>query len=115
MGVAAAGALSLRLVAAKAAMGQALAVGLLARGARRTQLQWASLWLVAVGAVAWGWAWLDPFTTGNLLNRSVVVLTVLGALTALYGIGLTKLLRRENEWTRAAQQLMPWLAGLTAV
>jgi hypothetical protein len=114
LGISEARALSMRVLAAKAALGQALAVGLLARGTRRTQLQLVSLWLVAVGAVAWGWAWLNPTAAGDLLNRAVVVLTVLAGMTALYGVGLGKLLRRENEWTLAAQRLMPWLAGLCA-
>jgi hypothetical protein len=104
-----------RFLAAKAALAQALAVGLLAQGTRRTQLQRVALGLVVVGAAAWGWAWLEPGTTGNVLNRAVIVMTVLGAATALYGIGLTKLLRRETEWTRAARELVPPLVGLCAV
>lgn len=115
VGGGAAVAFTLRVTAAKAAISQALAIGLLAVGVRRSQLQKVSLLVVAIGGVAWGWAWLNPLTTGNLLNRAVVVLTVLAAVTVLYGIGLTKILRRENDWTRGAQELMPWLAGLCAV
>jgi len=71
-----------------------------------------------IGALAWGWAWLEPVTaarpdaSGNLVNRTVVVTVVLGAMTALYGIGLSKLIRRENEWTRVAGQLVPYLGVL---
>ena len=32
----------------------------------------------------------------------------------VYGFGLVKLLRRENEWTRAAQRLVPLLAVIAA-
>lgn len=103
---------TLRITAAKAAIVQALAIGLLAQGTRRTQMQKVSLALVAIGAVAWGWAWLEPGTTGNLLNRAVVVLTVLAAITAIYGLGLGKFFPRETEWTRAAKDLVPSLLVL---
>jgi len=107
--------LALRFAAAKAAVAQALAVGLLARGQRRTQLQHVSLWIGVVGAVAWGWAWLDPGTTGNVLNRAVVVMTVLAAMIVLYGVGLAKLLPRETEWTAAARRAVPGLIGLAGL
>jgi hypothetical protein len=109
---------SLRLLAGKAAAAQTLAVALLAQGERRSALQRIALCVGVIGAVAWGWAWLEPPTaanpaaTGNLVNRTVVVTVVLGAMTALYGLGLAKLIRRENEWTRAAQQLVPHLGVL---
>jgi len=104
-----------RILAAKAAIAQALAVGFLARGARRSNLQRVSLWLVVIGAVAWGWSWLDPMASGNLLNRGVIVMTVLAALTALYGVGLGKFFPRETEWTHAARKLVPPLLLLGAM
>ncbi len=108
----------LRLLVGKAAVLQTLAVALLAQGARRSALQKAALCVGVIGAVAWGWAWLEPWSaakpeaSGNLVNRTVVVTVVLGAMTALYGLGLAKLTRRENEWTRAAQHLVPHLGLL---
>ncbi len=107
--------LPLRLSAAKAAVAQALAVGLLARGNRRWRLEQTALWIGVVGAVAWGWAWLDPDTTGNLLNRAVVVMTVLAAMIVVYGVGLAKLFPRETDWTAAARRAVPGLVGLTAL
>ncbi|MEX2559295.1 MAG: hypothetical protein WD403_05235, partial [Pirellulales bacterium] len=50
---------SLRFVAAKAVVAQAIAIGLLARGRRRSQLQYASLGVGALGAVALGWSVLE--------------------------------------------------------
>ncbi len=104
--------LSTRITASQAVIAQALAVGMLARGRRETELRSAALWLGVIGAVAFGLSWLFPETTGNLLNRTVVVATALAAMAVLYGLGLTKLLRRENEWTRAAAKLVPALLAL---
>ncbi len=107
-----------RLLVGKAAVLETLAVALLAQGQRRSALQRAALCVGVIGAVAWGWAWLEPWSpanpgaSGNLVNRTVVVTVVLGAMTALYGLGLAKLIRRENEWTRAAQHLVPHLGVL---
>jgi hypothetical protein len=50
-----------------------------------------------------------------VLDRLVVVLVVLTAAAALYGLGLVKLLRRETEWTEAARRLVPALLGFAAV
>jgi hypothetical protein len=45
----------------------------------------------------------------------VVSAAAVAAVVALYGFGLVKLARRENEWTRAAAQLVPGLVVLAAV
>src|SRR5690606_36256884 len=50
----------LRLLTGKAAIVQAIALGLLARGERRSVLQWAALSVGVIGTVIWGWAWLEP-------------------------------------------------------
>lgn len=104
--------LPLRLQAATAALAQAVAVGLLAQGERKARLQRTALWLGVIGAVAWGWAWLEPGASGNLLNRVVVVMTAVAATTALYGAGLAKLIRRENDWTEAARGMVKPLMAL---
>jgi len=108
--------LRLRILMAMGAIAQAVAVGLLARGTRRSQLQQVALLLGVVGVVAWGWAWLNPQgTSGVLLNRAVVLMTVLAAMTTLYGLGPAKLLPPQNEWTLAARRLLPWLVGIAAL
>ena len=105
---------ALRLLAAKAAVVQALAVGLLARGRRRSRLQAVSLVFGVFGAVCWGWAWLDPATTGTFLNRAVVATVALAAMTGLYGLGPAKLFPGETDWTRAARRLLPALVATSA-
>ena len=103
---------SMRISAAQAVIAQAFAVGMLARGAKESQLRVNALWIGVIGTVAFGWSWLDPERTGNLLNRIVVVNVGFVAMAVFYGLGLSKLIRRENQWTRAAQQLVPTLAVL---
>ncbi len=100
-----------RIVAAKAVLAQMLTLGLLARGERRSGLQTASLVAGVLGAVAIGWAGLQP-GAGTLLNRTVVVGAALAVAAAIYGLGLTKLLSAGNEWLRAARRLTPVLIAL---
>jgi hypothetical protein len=50
---------SLRVLASQAALAQVVSLGLLARGDRRGVLQYGALILGAVGAVLFGWAWLE--------------------------------------------------------
>ena len=106
---------TLRLLTAKAALFQTLSMGLLARGARRSMLQTIALMVGVIAAVAWGWAWLEPATTGTLLNRAVVVTAALAAMIVLYGLGLAKLLPAASEWTAAARRLVPTLIGLAGL
>ncbi len=106
---------SLRLQAATAALAQAVTVGLLAQGERKARMRSAALWFGVIGAVAWGWAWLEPGASGNLLNRVVVVMTAVAVMTALYGAGMAKLIRRENDWTEAARGMVRPLLSLVLV
>ncbi len=105
---------SLRVSAAQAALAQVVSVALLARGDRRGLLQSIALSLGAVGAVMFGWAWLDPETNGTLLHSLVVMAAALAAVATLYGFGLGKLLREPSDWLAPARALTPWLAGLCA-
>ena len=104
--------LPLRLETATAALAQAIAVGLLAQDERRARLQRIALWLGVIGSVAWGWAWLEPGASFNLLHRIVVVMTAVAAMTAFYGAVLAKLVRRENDWTEAARRMVKPLMAL---
>jgi hypothetical protein len=105
----------LRSLAAHAALAEVLATGLLAQGERRLRLQFAALCVGVVGAVAWGWAWIAPDAPAGGLDRLVTLLVVLVGASALYGLGLVKLLRRETEWTRAAVRLVPGLVAVGGV
>jgi len=106
---------SQRMLAAYAVLAQALAIGLLARGQRRSPLQYAALAVGVVGAVMFAWAWIPPGLAAPILHRAALVAVALAFMIAVYGLGLVKLLRKENEWTRAAQRLVPWLIGCAAV
>ena len=99
-----------RMVAAYAIGAQALAIGLLARGTVRTSLQYVALVWGVLFAVAFGWAWLPPVFAAPWLHRLVVTVAALAVMVVVYGFGLVKFLRRDNEWTRAAAQLVPPLA-----
>jgi hypothetical protein len=101
-----------RMVAAYAVGAQAIALGLLARGTVRTPLQYLALVWGVLFAVAFGWAWLRPDFPAPWLHRLVVTVAALAVMVVVYGFGLVKFLRRENEWTRAAARLMPPLAGI---
>lgn len=103
----------IRITASQAILVQVWAVGLLSQGLRNVPLRYTALCVGVIGAVAFGWAWLDPNgDSGSWLNRVVMLSGVLMGMAALYAIGLVKILRRQNEWTEAAQQLTPILMGL---
>ena len=60
-----------------------------------------------LGAIAWGWAWIEPHSAAVGLDRLVVVFAALVGSTVLYGLGLAKLFPRITEWTRAAPRSCP--------
>jgi hypothetical protein len=103
----------LRLLSGNAAILQAIAVGMLARGRRRSQLRDASLAFAVLGAVAWGWAWIDPASPARLLDRAVVVSVALGAMSVAYGLG-SKFLP-PSAWTQSARRMLPNLLALGGV
>jgi hypothetical protein len=106
---------SMRMIAAYAVGAEALSLAFLAQGAVRSPLQYMSLVFGALFAVAFACAWVPPEFGAPWLHRAVAAATALAAATVVYGIGLVKLLRRENEWTLAAQRLVPLLIAVAAV
>ena len=104
-----------RIAAAHAVLAGAIGVGLLARGEKRSLLQQHALWLGAAAAVVGAWSVLEPHSAGALLNRAVLAAAALAGTVALYGLGFSKLLRKENEWTAAAGGVVPWLIGVTGL
>jgi hypothetical protein len=101
-----------RNVAAYPVGAQMFALALLARGTVRTALQYLSLLWGVFFAVAFGWAWLSPDMPAPWLHRLVVTVAALAVAVVVYGFGLVKFLKSENEWTRAGARLVPPLAAL---
>lgn len=100
-----------RMIAAYAVGAHAVALALLACGAVRTALQYTSLAWGTLFAVAFAWAWVRPDLPLPWLHRFVGSIVALVVTVVVYGFGLVKLLRHENEWTRAAARLVPPLAA----
>ncbi|HEV8290840.1 MAG TPA: hypothetical protein VGP94_02915, partial [Tepidisphaeraceae bacterium] len=94
---------------AAGAITSAVAVGLLAHDSNQNRLRSATLTLGLFGAILWGWAWLPRYGPDVFLNRVVIVMVAMAAMSVFYAIGLVKILRRENDWTAAARRLVPLL------
>lgn len=108
-------ALAQRMVSAYAVLALAMAVALLASGVVRSALQYGALVLGALFAVVFAWAWLPVTIESPLLHRTVAAAAALAVVMPLYGLGIVKLWRRENEWTAAAGRLTPLLATLVGL
>jgi hypothetical protein len=105
---------SLRVLASQAVLAQVVSLALLARGDRRGVLQRGALILGAVGAVLFGWAWLDIGVTLTPLNALATMAAALAVVATLYGFGLVKLLADDSDWLPQARRLTPWLAAACA-
>ncbi|HZZ72924.1 MAG TPA: hypothetical protein VFE24_11785 [Pirellulales bacterium] len=99
--------LPLRVLAAKCVLVQMATLGLLARGQRRSALQFAALAVGVLGAVALSWSFLTPGEPGDLIQRAVLVTLALSCMAVLYGLGLAKWLAEQSEWLRAAERVLP--------
>jgi hypothetical protein len=108
-------AFDLRLTAALAFVAQCLTLALLAEGVMAQAWRRASVAVAVIGAIFMGWSWLTPGVSGTWLNRSVILMVVVFALTALYGLVLDKLSARYSEWTSAARACVPVVLGAGVV
>jgi hypothetical protein len=104
-----------RIAVAYALAALTFAMALLSRGTYRLPLQYMSLVWGVLFAVAFGFSWLAPGSEGPVLNRAIVAVVAIAVAAPLYGFGLVKLWRGENEWTRAAARLTPVLVTLGGV
>jgi hypothetical protein len=104
-----------RVAVSLATLLQAASLGLLAPSDSRRRLHLNALLVGAVGAVYFGWAWLELGSTFTLLHA----LAVVGAGTAvagmLYGLGLSKLMASDSPWLHAAQRATPILVAISGV
>ena len=104
--------LALRLTAATMALAQVPALGMLAQGEHRVRLQQSALVFGILGAVAWGWSWMDPRAGHSALDRTVAVLAALAAATLLYGAAAARLRRTGNDWSEALRGMVKPMMGL---
>jgi hypothetical protein len=107
----------LRALASLAVVAQLLTFGLMAEGEWRRDLQRAAIGVSLTGLVFLGWSFLTPGTSGTWLNRAVILMIVMFAAVALLGVGLSKFIQREADWTRAFRDCVPVmaLAGVSAL
>jgi hypothetical protein len=123
---------ALRASAAQAAVVQAFALGMLARGCQVTKpsatsqmpeatppadesaasplvatLQQAALFVGMLGLVAVGWSWVEPGRPFGMLSRSVATCVALVTTNIVYGLLFAKLPWRAGDWPHAARRFMP--------
>src|SRR6185369_8218470 len=80
-------------------------------GAEAKDSRRAAIVVAVIGAIFIGWSWLTPGLNSTWLNRSVILMVLVFALTAVYGLVLDKLSARYSEWTSAARACIPWVLG----
>jgi hypothetical protein len=90
---------------------------LLAGAADRWQnaVRYAALALGVIAGAELSWALLDPATRAPWLHRNALLLVALAVMTAIYGLGLPRLLRHDSKWLLCIRQTGPVLAVLAAV
>jgi hypothetical protein len=105
----------MRLLTSAAALASAASVGLLAGDRRGTRLRRTTIALFAVGAVAFGWAWMTPgpldTLTERITHRAAVVIAVLGLTFAVCTVGLRRIFSAANPWVTAGSRLAPGVAA----
>jgi hypothetical protein len=77
-------------------------------------LRYGTLLLGVVCAADLAWAIPDPAAAGAWLHRNVLLFAALALVATAYGLGLRKLLPRQERWAEYGERLGPRL-GLTAV
>jgi hypothetical protein len=107
--------LPLRLTAAIAVGLQAITFALLAEGPRRGVWLRAAIAMFLVSLVLFGWGWLTPYLTGTWLNRAVIMMVEMFAVTALYSLILQEGQQRKPDWTNAVRKCVPWILGAGTV
>ncbi|MEX0585805.1 MAG: hypothetical protein WD176_04135, partial [Pirellulales bacterium] len=104
-----------RTLAARALLGAAVALGLLAHESARSPLRVMTLMLGVLFAVALGWSQLRIPIQAELLHRAAVAAVAMAVMIPVYAIGVVKLLPRAKLWNHAARQVVPLLTAFTAV
>jgi hypothetical protein len=107
----------MRATASLAVGAQALTFALMAQGPRRLKWQRAAVTMLLLGAVFFGWSWLEPGASGTWLNRAVILMAEMFAIVGLFGAELDKLIEREPDWTKAFRDCVPAMSitGIVAL
>jgi hypothetical protein len=77
--------------------------------------RYVALALGVVVAAELGWALLDSAGPAPWLHRNALLLVALAVTTAVYGVGLPRLLRGQRAWVACARRMGPVLALLASV
>jgi hypothetical protein len=80
--------------------------------------EWMRLAALALGALAAaevGWACPDPGGTTLWLDRNVLLMVALAAMTAVYGVALPRWLAADPDWVRCARRVGPIMGALAAL
>lgn len=104
-----------RVSSAHAILAQAIALALFAQGTIRTALQYISLSFSVLFAIALGFAFLPHDIVAPMLHRTVTAAVAISIMIPVLGLGLMKLMPRENEWTLATNRLLPALAVIASI
>ena len=107
-----------RLSVAATVVAHALTFALLAQGEKRKAWQCASVGICLVGAVFFGWAWLNPLVANQWLDRFAIVAAEMCLVAALFTLFLTKSRKAASsfsDWSVAVQRFVPWVMGAAAV
>ncbi|MBX3412892.1 MAG: hypothetical protein KF708_09405 [Pirellulales bacterium] len=99
----------LRVTAAQAALAQAFALAMLARGNERHHLRIAALAVGMLGMVALAWSWIEPTVAAPILARSVATCVALVVTAILYSLGFNRLPAGWTAWIEAARRFVPVL------
>ena len=109
--------LEFRLTTAIAVTAQSITLGLLAEGAGQARWRRGAVAAFLIGAVFFGWSWLDPHMNATWLNRSVILLVETAVLTVVYGFCISKVREQNEAWAKSISSALPALliAGFLAL
>jgi hypothetical protein len=88
---------------------------LAATSRRQNMFRYVALALGTVVVTELSWALLDPATIAPWLHRNALLLVALATMTAVYSLGLPRLLRPDSEWIACIRKSGPVLAILAVV
>jgi hypothetical protein len=86
-----------------------------APGRWQSAIRYVALALGVVVAAELSWALLDPATKAPWLHRNALLLVALATMTALYSLGLPRLLRPDSAWIPCIWKSGPVLAILAVM